>query len=132
MRAAQNLSGLNWEERGYWIVSQSTADVVIDQEDWSKFKRKEKQELETIQEPVNIVEEENGVEIVEMLDAEHELGKIESKHKFETKRKTKNDGKPPAKMKKLENLMMMMLERILGLIRKMIRKLLSKKSADGW
>ena len=48
------------------------------------------------------------------------------------KRKTKNDGKPPAKMKKLENLMMMMLERILGLIRKMIRNLLSKKSADGW
>ena len=106
--------------------------LVIDQEDWSKFKRKEKQELETIQEPVNIVEEENGVEIVEMLDTEHELGKIESKHKFETKRKTKNDGKPPAKMKKLENLMMMMLERILGLIRKMIRNLLSKKSADGW
>ena len=44
--------------------------LVIDQEDWSKFKKKEKQELETIQEPVNMVEE-DGVEIAEMLEAEH-------------------------------------------------------------
>ena len=75
--------------------------LVIDQEEWRKYKKKEVKELE----PVivqNVVEvDENGLETAEMLDEEKELGQLESK---ETKRKQKDGSKPPAKRKRLENL----------------------------
>ena len=68
------------------------------------FKKKEQKELETIQEPILVVEE-DGMEVIEMLEAEQELGMLESKNKVvETKRKANADGKPPPKRKKLENL----------------------------
>ena len=41
--------------------------LVIDQEDWRIFKKKEQKELETTQEPVQMVEE-DGVEVAELLD----------------------------------------------------------------
>ena len=44
------------------------------------------------------------MEVMEMLEAEQELGMMESKNKVETKRKSNVDGKPPPKRKKLDNL----------------------------
>ena len=44
------------------------------------------------------------MEEIELLEAEQELGMLESKNKVETKRKANADGKPPPKRKKLENL----------------------------
>ena len=51
--------------------------LVIDQEDWRIFKKKEQKELETTPEPVQMVEE-DGVGISELFETEQELGLIES------------------------------------------------------
>ena len=72
--------------------------LVIDQENWRMFKKKEQKEIETIQEPIQVVEE-DGMEVMEMLEAEQELGMMESKNKVETKRKANADGKPPIQEK---------------------------------
>ena len=75
--------------------------LVIDQEEWKTFKKKEVQELETVRVQEVLEVDEEGIETAEMLEEEKQLARMETK---EVKRKQKDGNKPPAKRKKMENL----------------------------
>ena len=67
--------------------------LVIDQEEWRKYKKKEVKELEPVRVQGVLEVDENGVETAEMLEEEKDLEIMESK---EVKRKKKDENKPPA------------------------------------
>ena len=75
--------------------------MVIDQEEWRKYKKKEVKELEPVRVQKGVEVDENGMETAEMLEEEKQLEMLESK---EVKRKQMDGNKPPAKRKRLENL----------------------------
>ena len=77
--------------------------LVIDQEAWRMNKKKEKQELEVVEEEIIMHVNVDGEECIEVLEEERVFEMVETKNKVEKKRKERSD-KPPAKRKKLEKL----------------------------
>ena len=78
--------------------------LVIDQEAWRMNKKKEKQELEVVEEEIIMHVNVDGEECINVLEEERVLEMVETKNKVAAKRRNEKTDKPAAKRKKLENL----------------------------
>ena len=80
--------------------------LVIDQEDWRVYKKKEKTDVEP-QKVEKVVEtNEEGEEMAEVLEEETEFEKVETSNKVMKKRKVAEEAdQPPKKKRKYDNIM---------------------------
>ena len=79
--------------------------LVIDQDDWRVYKKKEKAELEPKAVETVLEINEEGEETTIVLEEEVEFGMIEKESKIEKKRKSRVCEQPAKKRKKFENIM---------------------------
>ena len=79
--------------------------LVIDQEDWRVFKKKEKADLEPKQVVKSVEMNDNGEEVADVLEEETEFEMVETRNKFVKKRKVAEGDQPSKQKRKYDTIM---------------------------